>query len=155
MVSKFAGGLRAGGTLSTLLTISPTDWVQTLILHNDILYTKQCIVGWNDDNALSNYIQPHIWHKLKSWDSFITSVIFHPYFLPHRPGRILIDLFYSPNLSHGPTSTFISISLYPNMNVISLWNSLSESVVCAIINYWVHTSLALLFLYTLPFQVVH
>jgi len=42
---------------------------------------------------------------------FTTSVIFHPYFLPGRPGHMLIDLFYSPNLLHG--LTLISIPSYP------------------------------------------
>ena len=62
-------------------------------------------------------------HLYKIIHNFTTSDIFHPYSLPGRPGHMLIDLFYSPNLSH--SLTLISIPLYP------MWNSLPQSVVCA------------------------
>ena len=50
---------------------------------------------------------------------------FPPIFSARKLGRMLIDLFYSPNLSQGLTL------LYFIPNVISLWNNLPKSVVCA------------------------
>ena len=59
-------------------------------------------------------------------NDFVVLFSTHTYSLPGRPGHMLIGLFCSPNPSHDLTLIY---SFIPN--VISLWNSLPESVVCA------------------------
>jgi len=76
-----------------------------------------CLKSWDSEyNELLRYANLPPLHKRRALPSiqnrsYIASGIFHPYYLPGRPGRMLIDLSYSPNLSHSPT--LISIPSYP------------------------------------------